>query len=170
VNLIGLPGRNAETEAWMTSLLEGLSISRQTASVARYRHWDDASEPDLAHEASRLTINDADLVVAKSMGTLVLLTHCLQHSPPFRAVFIGTPLKAYSSEKLASLKTFANQTPSLFIQQKSDIAGSFADLEPVVRQCAKATLAQIPGEDHIYADTDELATIIKNWWSDFADG
>jgi hypothetical protein len=170
MKLIGLPGRNAETEAWMTGLLEDLSFGQHAASVAHYRHWDDSSEPDLLHEASRLTISDADLVVAKSMGTLVLLTHCLRGSRPFRAVFIGTPLKAYSSEKLASLKSFADQTPSLFIQQKSDIAGSFAGLEPVVRECAKATLVQIPGEDHIYSDTDELGLIIENWWSDAADG
>ena len=170
MNLIGLPGRNAETEAWMTGLLKGLSFSKGADSIAHYRHWDDASEPDLLHEASRLSISDADLVVAKSMGTLVLLTYYLQQNPPFRAVFIGTPLKAYSNEKLNTLQAFANQIPSLFIQQNSDIAGSFAELEPVVGGCAEATLVQIPGEDHIYADTDQLATIIESWWSDFVDG
>ncbi|MFV2090200.1 MAG: hypothetical protein ACC642_06065, partial [Pseudomonadales bacterium] len=127
-------------------------------------------EPDLLHEVGRLHIQASDLVVAKSFGTLVLLAYSHQQGSPSRAVFIGTPLKGYSAQRIELLKVFCRETPSLFIQQTSDFNGSYAEVAAAVGDCAAAELVEIPGGDHVYADTSELATIIERWWSNFADG
>jgi hypothetical protein len=165
MTLIGLPGQNPETAGWMQSLLDDLALGQTTENIARYRHWDDGSRPDVAHEAQQLHIESGDTVIAKSMGTMVLLGHAESGQRPDRAVFIGTPIRGYPPESIESLQAFAEAVPSLFIQQTDDVTGGFEALKAVVGECARASLAEIVGDDHVYADTAELKAIIEEWWN-----
>ena len=164
MRVIGLPGRNPETEAWMQSLTASLQLGQTATEVAHYRHWDAGGDPDVAHEAGLIRFRSDDLVIGKSMGTMVLLAGAGLSGLPRRAVFIGTPISAYPAESIEALQRFAAAVPSLFIQQSADFTGSYASLEAVVGELSAVSLAEIAGEDHVYAETAELKTIIESWW------
>jgi hypothetical protein len=163
MRLIGLPGQNPETAGWMRALVDSLALGQTSTEVAEYRHWEEATKPDVAHEATQLNVAPDDVVVAKSMGTMVLLTRARSGDLPARAVFIGTPIRGYPAPMLEDLREFANTVPSLFIQQTSDLTGGFEAVRAVVGEAASASLAEVAGEDHVYADTAELKAIIESW-------
>ena len=164
MNLYGLPGRDQATEAWMTDLLKKLALGQGGWQLQSYRHWQSGLEPDVGFEAIRVAVSDTDMVVAKSLGTLVLLTAAAGNVSPASAVLIGVPLVAYDAERRASLREFAAARPTLFIQQTGDVTGSYDELADVVRGISTVTLAEVAGEDHVYSDTDELKSLIENWY------
>lgn len=152
----------------MGALLEGLSAgpstSRARTGIVRYRHWDTGGPPDVAFEAGRCEIGTDDLVVAKSMGTMVLLEAVALGQLPAEVVLIGTPVKGYSDTQVAQLKALAAACPCLFIQQSDDFTGSHAELVSVLgSEPGAAVIRKVDGSDHIYADTDELVAIIEEW-------
>ena len=156
--VLGLPGRNPETEAWLRKLLRTLALP--DAEVASYGHWQGGVEPDVAGEASRHPVAGRGLVVAKSMGTMVLLAG-IEAGDPERAVLIGTPLQGYDEAQIDALKALAARRPCLFIQQTDDFTGDFAALHALLGDAA--TVVEVPGSDHVYADVDQLAMLIGRW-------
>ena len=157
-SVLGLPGRNPETEAWMAELLRAAGF--EAAEVAHYGHWQDDSDPDVAREASRHPLSDRQLVVAKSMGTMVLLAAAAQGHPE-RAVLIGTPVEAYSEAQIEALRALTTRLPCLFIQQTDDFTGSAASLRAVLGD--EVGVKEVIGSDHVYADVPALAALISNW-------
>jgi hypothetical protein len=170
MKLIALPGRNPETESWMAELTGALALGQTETLITRYRHWDAVVDPDVQGEAARLQLAADDVVIAKSLGTLVLLASTLIRPAPAYAIFIGTPILHYPAESLALLCDLAAQTPCLFIQQTADFTGGFACLSERLGDVPAAALEEVPGEDHIYADTEELAGIVTRWWSELSCG
>lgn len=159
---IGLPGRNKETDPWLNELLALLALGEY--EVVRYRHWADGIEPNIAQEVERLRGQVFDLVVAKSMGTIVATTAYRSASFwPARAVLIGSPIGQLTPELQASYRALAEGIPTLFIQQTSDFTGTFVQLQSTVQGCAQCQLAEVPGNDHAYSDTARLASIISSW-------
>ena len=156
--VLGLPGRNPETEKWLASLLEKLGAD--DAEVARYRHWQNEAEPDVMSETVAHPVTGRKLVVAKSMGTMVLLASA-QQGDPERAVLIGVPVHGYSEAQLDALQALSRRLPCLFIQQTDDFTGSAATLRAALG--GSAVLEEVAGSDHIYADVDELVALIGNW-------
>jgi hypothetical protein len=169
LNLIGLPGRDQQTERWLQKLLASLAVAPRTTRVLHYRHWDSDGAPDPTGEAARAGITAGDLVIAKSMGTLVLAQSCLQGLRPRAAVLIGVPVRHVEAEVRGALQALANECACLFIQQTNDFTGPFAELASLL-DCSAATLVEVPGEDHVYADTDELQSIINSWLHDAVPG
>ena len=156
--VLGLPGRNPETENWLASLLE--TLGEHDAEVARYRHWQNDSDPDVDSEATAHPVAGRKLVVAKSMGTMVLLASAEQGDPD-RAVLIGVPVHGYAEAQIDALQALARRRPCLFIQQTDDFTGSAATLREILGE--GVVLEEVAGSDHIYADVDELASLISNW-------
>jgi len=156
--VLGLPGRNPETESWMSSLLATLRLN--DTEVASYGHWRKGEAPDIAQEADRFPIAARSLVIAKSMGTMVLLA-AAETGRPERAVLIGTPIDAYSDAQAEVLKSLITSLPILFVQQTNDFTGSAASLRALLG--AEATILEMVGSDHVYADVDELAMLIGGW-------
>ena len=159
MKILGLPGRNPETESWLHALLELLDAGEST--VARYSHWEGGGEPDVAAEAGRHPAGAADLAVAKSMGTMVLLASAVTGSLPEAAVLIGTPLKAYTAEQVAELQALMGRIPCLFIQQTNDFTGSAGALRDRLGETAE--IEEVAGSDHVYSDVAELAGLIRGW-------
>ena len=156
--VLGLPGRNPETEGWLTALMRALGNAE--AEVARYAHWQHGGDPDVAAEAATYPVAERTLVVAKSMGTMVLLA-AVEKGDPARAVLIGTPVDVYSPAQVEALKALSVRVPCLFIQQTDDFTGRAANLRVVLG--AEADLREVAGSDHVYADVDELALLIGRW-------
>jgi len=159
MKMLGLPGRNPETEAWLEALFAALGSP--DAEVARYAHWQEDTEPDVAEEARRHPVEGAGLVVAKSMGTMVLLTSVADGGLPGAAVLIGTPLVAYSDAHAEALRSLMHRVPCLFIQQTDDFTGGAAELREVLGETA--SIEEVAGSDHVYADVMELAELIRAW-------
>lgn len=162
--VMGLPGRNRETGPWLERLLKTLQPDESRYSVVRYRHWDSGMEADVTYEASRVTLSADVCVVAKSLGTMIALEACAgSRTLPSRIVFIGTPVGHYSDRLKLLLRERLQSTPVLFVQQVGDFTGAFRDLQDLVGDCHLATLEEIDGSDHVYEDTDQLASIISGW-------
>ena len=156
--VLGLPGRNPETESWMAALLAACGAA--DAEVAQYQHWQSDVDPDVAREALDYPVADRSLVVAKSMGTMVLLA-AAESGLPSRAVLIGVPISAYADDQTEGLRVLAGRIPCLFIQQADDFTGRAATLQEALGETA--TVRVIAGTDHVYADVDVLADLISDW-------
>jgi hypothetical protein len=161
LDLVGLPGHDPQTEAWLQALLHKLEFGQQASRVAHYRHWD-GGEPDLNFEAAAVQASEDDLVIAKSMGTMVLLQAYGSGLRPAAAVLIGVPVNHYDANLRAALRDLASERTCLFIQQTGDFTGPFAQLAEVL-EGTPATLVEVSGDDHVYADTSVLASIIERW-------
>jgi len=162
MELLGLPGRNPETEAWMAGLLDALGLG--AGETVHYRHWDDGGEPDVTGEAQRLAGLEPELVIAKSMGTLVAATaHAMHDFRPRAAVLIGSPIGHLPKEVLMVYMELGNVVPTLFIQQEEDFTAPFAAVEALAGRCRLSEAVAVPGSDHVYADVDALVRRIQRW-------
>jgi hypothetical protein len=160
---LALPGRRAETLAWMQALLGDLG--QPDTPIRRYGFWSspDRPDPDIAPEVEAVAASGADVVLAKSIGCLIALLARRDRGFTARAyVFIGAPVKRLAA--LGWLDLLAEQAeaaPTLFIQQSADPTGSFGELAAALSPTA--ALSEIPGDDHAYADTATLAALITAW-------
>ncbi len=162
--MLGLPGQDPATQAWMTTLLDAIGDANDTCTVARYRHWDSDQQPDVKFEAAQIDTTSVDLLVGKSLGTMIsLAAHKGYGLAPERAVFIGLPLVAYSDGLRDTLREFASTTPTLFIQQTADRTAAYSDVVECIGDCPQATTVEVAGSNHVYSDIEELRAIITGW-------
>ncbi len=161
MKILGLPGVKPETESWMRDLLLGLQKSPFDFKIAQYRHWSNDYDPDVNHEASCLADSSIDYVVAKSLGTVIsTLAFDTFNFKPRKAIFIGSPLRRHSTNNFESLSQFVSSVPTLFIQQASDFNGSYIELAKIVQTFHNGAIVEVPGEDHLYDDINELQKIL----------
>ncbi len=162
MKILGLPGVKAATGPWLQALLAELADLSGDYEIQAYRHWDEDTGADIACEAGRLERRRVDLVIAKSLGTLIA-THAFDHAAfrPRHAVLIGCPLRRHGADDYAALHRFVTAVPTLFIQQRDDFNGSCAELRAAVAKLANAAVAEVPGADHVYADVAELAGLVR---------
>lgn len=161
MQVIALPGRHRTTEAWMRTVLGGAMLA--TNGIAHYRHWDAAVEADAEWESRRLLDATPDLVVAKSLGTVIASRAFVHHRfRPRNAVLIGTPFDALGPGELAVMRQFASGVETLFIQQDEDPGGPASQLATALG-VARGAVVAVPGSDHLYTDTAALAAIIRRW-------
>ena len=166
MKILGLPGVKIETKEWMQSLFSALGANSFESKIHLYRHWSDNVEADIDYEASCLENLSVDLVIAKSFGTLIT-THTFAsfNFKPKTAVLIGSPLKRHGLDNFGLLKRFVESVPTLFIQQTSDFNGSYGELKEVVQTYPNGSIVEVPGNDHIYSNIEELQKIIRPIYS-----
>lgn len=161
MQLIALPGRNEQTDAWLRSLLTDSRL--RSEGIVRYRHWDSAIDADADFEAQRLAGLSPDLVIAKSFGTVVAATAFRSHHfRPQRAILIGAPFSALDPGDLVNLRRLAEGAETLFIQQAEDPGGAASQLGGALR-LSQANVVIVPGSDHAYKEVTVLADIIRDW-------
>lgn len=161
MHIVALPGRRVETETWLKSLL--VASRYPDVQVTHYRHWDAGAEASVAFEAARLSNLSPQLVVAKSLGTIIAAAAFSLHEfRPASAILIGTPYSAIVNSDLHLLREFAADVETLFIQQTEDPGGSAAQLATAL-QVNRGEVVEVPGSDHLYSDIDALAKIFQRW-------
>jgi hypothetical protein len=161
MQVIALPGRRAETESWLCSLLEASGLG--TEGVIRYTHWTDGNEASVPTEAKRLAGLSPDVVVAKSFGTNVAALAFDQNQfRPGRVILIGTPYLAVSAHELTLLRRLARATPVKFIQQAEDPGGPASQLAQNL-EVREDSVVAVPGNDHMYTDIKLLSAITREW-------
>jgi|GEM_PF-2598789 len=159
MQVVALPGRRSETESWLRQLL--LAAGLHDAVVVRYRHWDSDVEARVPFEAARLAEQAPQLVVAKSLGTVIAATAFAHHGfRPAAAVLIGTPFEAIDADALDLLRQFACGVETLFIQQREDPGGA-ADQLLEALQLTRGRVAAVAGNDHLYLDTAALVDAMR---------
>ena len=169
MKIVGLPGANQWTEQWMTEVIGALELGQSATVVRSYRHWHTPDkELDLAYEIAQVAAEAPDLVVAKSLGTIVTLTGLDNGSiHAARYVFIGVPVSGLGEAELKILEGIGERDePCLFIQQRDDRAGGAAALQQHITEGDNVKLAVIPGEDHRYDDIEVLKELIEAWHGD----
>lgn len=167
MKVLGLPGIKFETKKWMQDLLLELHEVPFDFQIAQYRHWSDDQDPDVKFEAFCHANKSVEYVIAKSLGTFIsTIAFDSFNFKPRKAVFIGTPIKRHSSNNFELLYKFINFVPTLFIQQTSDINGSFLELTEVIQSHQNARVVEVPGDDHQYKDIKGLQKIISSVFDD----
>lgn len=113
MHIHGLPGKNQQTEQWLKNLLCSLELGQTTVTVQKYACWQSpGSELDLDVELSVAGKERPDLIVGKSIGTLVALYG--YQSGAVRAgayVFIGMPVRNRPEEERMMLNDLCSSIP-----------------------------------------------------------
>ena len=163
LEVLGLPGRDEATVAWLGELLESLALDTAVRRVQRYRFWAQGTPPDVDTEARLAGAAGADVVVAKSMGTLVAINARQHGLRPRRSVFIGTPIAHYQAPQHALLKQYCASGAVLFIQQTDDFTGSFGAVAAAVAALPGCRSLEVAGSDHRYDDIGACSDAIAGW-------
>lgn len=165
MKLLGLPGRLESTHVQMVDLVNTVRLGQSRTSVQTYGFWTggDSSDPNIAPEAEIAALSGADVVFAKSIGTLVAMLAADRHGfSPEKCVFLGTPLRRMKAKgELELLRSYCRRTPTLFIQQTDDATGGWAELAAFVAPWSSCV--ELAGDDHLYADAAGLAAVIEAW-------
>lgn len=167
MKLLGLPGRKDSTYAHMVDLIARVRIGQDDAVVQTYGFWgpEDHPDPDPRPEARTAAESGADLVIAKSFGTLVTMIAARDHGfAPKACVFLGTPLRR-ASDMGMRLAAHLSAIPTLLIQQTADFNGAFEEVAAVAGRAPSALALEIPGDDHLYEDIDAIAPLVEAWWA-----
>ncbi|MCB1644637.1 MAG: hypothetical protein KDI36_04250 [Pseudomonadales bacterium] len=168
MKLLGLPGNNHQTGPWMETIVQSVSAASGQISDRRTQHyafWQEQAGPiDAEHETRLASDYKADVIIAKSMGSLLTLAAIAAHQlTPARCVFIGVPA-GNGHPALSVLQRWDEfGISALFIQQTDDITGTSAQLMQLLGSNTHYELAEIAGHDHVYSDTSELISMISSW-------
>lgn len=166
MKLLGLPGREPSTLAQMEALLARLEVGQTETEIRHHGFWGtDWSHPDVLPEAAAVGQLSAELVIAKSIGTLIaMLAVAREGFAPTACVFIATPLnRLIAEDRVALLEAHCDAIPTLFIQQSDDFNGAYGPLAQIVAGHRGCAAAQIPGGDHLYEDLELIAPLIETW-------
>ena len=166
MKLLGLPGREPSTLGQMQGLLTRLEVGQTETEIRRHAFWEtEWTNPDLLPEAQVVGDLAADLVVAKSIGTLIAMLAAARHGfAPTACIFIATPLNRLVAEQgLGLLAAHCEAIPTLFLQQTDDFNGAYAPLAELVTRHPRCTAVEVPGDDHLYEDLDLIAPLIEAW-------
>ncbi len=162
-----LPGISPKTEKWAENLLRELALPASEAAIHRYSHWECADEQclQLKNEIERLRGTKTELLIGKSLGVIVGLQACQREViAPQRAILIGTPVISCVEENLdLHGLAAALAVPALYLQQKEDVVGSCELLRKHVGSVEKATIVEVPGNNHQYKDLKLLVRHIRKW-------
>jgi hypothetical protein len=166
LQVLGLPGRDEATEAWLRVLLDALELDDAACRVQHYRFWDTLQPVDIDAEAARAGGDGAECVVAKSLGTLIALTAWRGHGlRPRRSVFIGTPIAHYQAEQHSMLRDYCGANAVLFVQQTDDFTGSFGVVAAAAAALPDCRAFEVPGSDHRYDEIAACRDAIAGWLS-----
>jgi len=167
LKILGLPGVNPVTEHWMESLFNIMDLGQTTSIVQDYQCWEmPGSRLDLEVEIEKAGKEQADIIIAKSIGTALALNgYKRKLFTAKQCIFIGTPIKGLGASERNMLREQITETRfMLFIQQTNDRAGSIAELREIVVDNTTVKVVEIPGSDHMYSDIHQLKDIIELWY------
>lgn len=144
-----LPGANPATIQWFEELTPQLGISDDSTLVHQYMFWQGKNEKKhIGTEVAQLPSEPFDLIMAKSIGSMILLQGIKEQKLTFKkALIIGIPLNISQDTGFdtESLKLLTNE--SVFVvQQKNDKLGAASGLT----EYNPTNLVVIEGSNHLY--------------------
>lgn len=165
MTVLGLAGRKPSTLPQMQALFSALDFPE--TSIQPYDFWalGEVLDPDPAPEARKAGRRRAELVLAKSFGTLVAMLAGRDHGlNPRTWVFLATPIRRFEVQGwLPLLEAHCAAWPTLFVQQTDDFNGPYADLAKLVAPHPLCRIVEVPGGDHLYEDIAAVAPPVRDW-------
>lgn len=162
MKILGLPGKKPATHQWLNALIDAIDLNYTAKQIQSYDCWQTpTAELDETLETTRAQQFDPDLIIAKSLGTIVALMAFAETADRRKFILIGIPLEIYSAEEIATLNRLATTGAVLIIQQTADPAYSADELRKALNQ--PEIVAEISGNDHAYSDIDQLCSLITPW-------
>ncbi len=163
MKILLLPGVNPATIDWLHFLTEKLSLAEADTVLNNYQFW---SAPDeeksLSREVANLPGDDFDLIIGKSLGTLILLQALYEKRIVCnQALLIGIPSAVIDQKadfKPESLELLKGDD-IFIVQQVNDQLGPANMLEPY----APSNLLVIEGNDHLYESYDFYVDDVLQW-------
>jgi pimeloyl-ACP methyl ester carboxylesterase len=171
MDLLVLPGNSPITGPWAAAVRDALAPRFGRSLVHEYAHWQHGEGRGLAPELELQRLRDplaglSEVVLfGKSAGALLaLLAVDRKLVAPVGCIFVGFPTKrapGIDIERVLRLDT----PPTLFVQQTADPGLSFAELQRWLRGLGgtNRSLAEVPGDDHVYGDVELLSRIASGW-------
>ncbi len=158
-----LPGVNPATVDWLHLLREKLALADSDTTLNSYRFWSDPDgSKNLSREIANLPADEFDLIIGKSLGTLILLQALYQKKIACRqALLIGMPLANIGTKpdfQPTCLELLENDN-IFVVQQRHD---KFGPVELVTRY-SPANLLVIEGDDHLYDVFDLYVADVRQW-------
>ena len=165
MKILGLPGINPITEQWMKKLLGAIDLNQTEVVIQQYQCWSHpGSGMNLEKEANIAAKSNPDIVIAKSIGTRVLLRAYMSYLiSANKFVLIGIPIRSYSRSEISELNKLCALKSTLIIQQSDDPVGSYSTLISTIPDTS-CKMVEIQGSDHRYSDIEDLKLIIEPWY------
>jgi len=160
VKSVFFPGYDKTTVHLIASIAPDINIDTDNLSTIEYLFWDSSSSPKLQDEVNALDIIHTDIVIAKSLGTLIFLEAVKQKRISFRkAILFGIPV--HLAKKIGCNNNIFNELNGnmLVIHQIDDFVVSIED----VKNIAIPNLKIILGSDHKYSDSEQYALDVKQF-------
>lgn len=165
MRVLGLAGRKPSTLPQMQALFSALDLPE--TSIQPYGFWamGEVPDPDPVPEARKAGRSGAELVLAKSFGTLVAMLARRDHGLTARTwVFLATPIRRFEVQGwIPLLQAHCAASPTLFVQQTADFNGAYADLAKLVAPHPLCRVVEVPGGDHLYEDIAAIAPPVRAW-------
>ena len=150
----------------MEEVLRTIERAGSTRHTQCYEFWDQAdSGLDDIRELERASEFDPELIVAKSLGTILASRGIHQGElSPKHCVFIGIPVGSLNEAARTVFDGWGDTgIDSLFIQQSHDRTGGFRQLCDLLPSAPNCTTVEVAGEDHMYTDVMEIGKIVNAW-------
>ncbi|HIF9076669.1 hypothetical protein [Photobacterium damselae] len=163
MKILAIPGKMPATKAWLEKIIAQTPWKHEEITLHNFSAWGSDDEFSVTTEVQSLPFGHFDVVITKSIGTLITLKAQRKISWD-KLVFIGVAWSLYSEQDKALLPALDNQgKPVLIIQENHDPFGSFQEINQVVsgKKCIKCV--EVSGERHQYADVEQIGSIISNW-------
>ena len=149
----------------MKKLLGAIDLNQTEVVIQQYQCWSHpGSGMNLEKEASITAKSNPDIVIAKSIGTRVLLRAYMSYLiSANKFVLIGIPIQGYSRSEISELNKLCALKSTLIIQQSDDPVGSYSTLISTIPDTS-CKMVEIQGSDHRYSDIEDLKLIIEPWY------
>lgn len=157
-----LPGVNPKTETWIRELTHHFGISTNQSCLHRYLFWENPDQSkSLRQEIENLPKDHYDLVLAKSVGSLVLMQATFElHLTWDKAIVFGIPLKIIEETNFnIDALSIVRDKQFYIVQQIDDPLG------PVIhiKEYEPFNICSIEGSDHQYDIFELFSQDVFSW-------
>lgn len=166
MKILAIPGKMPATKTWLADILEHAHLSDAQILLHEFDAWKTSTSFDVNNECRQLPMGHFDLVITKSIGTLLVLrSHNLTWN---KLIFIGSALSLYeTSDKQALVALKDKYFSTLMIQEDQDPFGGYDELNALLGEDkGKVTCFSVKGEHHQYPNTTEIGQMITHWLHD----
>ena len=151
------------TQTWLEEIISITPWKNEDIDLHYFNAWDSNHDFNIQNEIEHLPSGHYDVVITKSIGTLITLKS-QQRISWDRLVFIGIAWSLYSNKEKELLPALNNQgLPVLIIQEKHDPFGSYQEINQVLLNLEHITCIEVAGDHHQYPNVSLIAEIITNW-------
>lgn len=175
MHIIYLAGNNPSNKAWIEKVKSEFD-SFSTGDILYYDHWQSGEKwINLEKESEKLTelVKDKTdyFVFSKSIGSVLALKNIFEKTlNPQKMIICGHPYQAAKQKNIAIdryLKSLS--VPTMFIQNESDPAYSFGELEKTLKENSPTDYHLIKNSannTHDYEDYEQLTKLAKIYFGD----